>query len=84
MAKTFKDDQQRYHRVRQARINKEAIVNLYFDTVSITYPPHQIFLRNSLKEIQMEKLVLLLISVIYILKNFNNLITWKFWTISNH
>lgn len=44
-AQTFKSDQQRYSRVRQARINTEEIRDSLFEKTDIDYPPYKVFLR---------------------------------------
>ena len=51
---TFKDEQQKYPRVRKARENKEAVVKSYFGKENITYPPYKIFLRAFKKERELE------------------------------
>ncbi|MCP4706598.1 MAG: L,D-transpeptidase family protein, partial [candidate division Zixibacteria bacterium] len=53
-AETFKDEQQKYPRVRKARENKEAVVKSYFGEKNITYPPYKIFLRALKKERELE------------------------------
>ena len=47
---TFKDEQNRYPRVRQARENCEQIINSLFQTKGLTYPPEEILIVAYKKE----------------------------------
>jgi len=51
---TFKEEQQKYPRVRKARENKETVVKSYFNEKSVSYPPYRIFLRALKKEKELE------------------------------
>ncbi len=45
MAQTFVQDQLRYERVRQAKIEKQALLKKELEACGLSYPPQQIFMR---------------------------------------
>lgn len=54
MAQTFIKDQLRYERVRQAKADKEALLQKEFEACGLTYPPKNVFIRIFKHEKQLE------------------------------